>query len=222
MPDSVNSHRLYTIITGVIREALRYSGRSAVMVVGGGPEEALLERWLADAHIPFQVPPRKVTEQMLPILENLGTGNGNLPGSSIGPALLQRASELAGQAVASVQDLLLLGTENKTGLLLAFPTTVQPILPLGDLYASQILELSGGCTLPHPLRGISTEELSAVDSALRAYFEDGLHPEMAFGKLEPDRSQQIRNMLEESRKKWHPLPLIPKLGDATLGTDLDL
>jgi hypothetical protein len=36
------------------------------------------------------------------------------------------------------------------------------------------------------------------------------------------RSQQISEMLEESRKKWHHLPLIPKLGDATLGMDLDL
>ena len=222
MPDSVNVHRFYTIITGVIREALRYSGRSGVMVVGGGSEESLLERWLGDAHIPFQVAPSKVMDRMLPILKDLEDKDGRLPGTSTQPALVQRASELAGQAVASAQELLLLGTVNKTHLLLSFPETVQPVLPLGDIYASQVLELSGGCTLPHALRGISTEELSAVDSALRAYFEAGLQPEMAFGKLEPDRSRQIREMLEESRKKWHPLPLIPKLCDATLGMDLDL
>ena len=217
-----NAHRFSTIITGVIREALRYSGRSAVMVVGGGPEEALLESWLGDAHIPFQPAPRKVMERMLPILKDLEDEESQPPGTSTDPALTQRASELAGQAVASARDLLLLGTANKTSLLLSFSTSVQPVLPLGDLYASQIQEMSGDCTVPGALRGISAKELSAVDSALRAYFEGGLPPETAFGELEPERSQQVREMLEESRRRWHPLPLIPKLGDATLGMDLDL
>jgi hypothetical protein len=216
-----DARRPFQIVTGVIREALRYSGQSAVLVAGGGPEGALLETWLKDAHIPFEVPPSEIVERILPLLEDLGGGLRSTP-SQAGDELFGQASELAGRAISSIRGLLLVGTSNKTGLLLSFRPSAHPILPLGDLYASQILELAGGCTVPPPLQGISPEELSDVDSALRAYFEDGLPPEEAFGSLEPPRGRQIRRMLEESRKKWHHIPLIPKLGEGTLGLDLDL
>jgi hypothetical protein len=114
------------------------------------------------------------------------------------------------------------GTATKTQLLLDYRPAYPSILPLGDLYASQILELAGGCTLPAGLVGMAAEEIYAVDSALRAYFEDGRSADEAFRELEPGRAQRIRHMLQESSRAWHPVPLIPKLGNATLGLDLDL
>jgi hypothetical protein len=224
MPRPTQEHRLFTIVVGVIREALRYSNRDSVIIAGGGPEAALLERWLEAAGIPFELPTQEFLEKTTEWLHEAGEAQPSLGKGPSRRHLDQEASELAAQALAFAhhEESLLLGTANKTHLLLGYGPAHPPILPLGDLYASQILELAGGCTLPAPLTGMATEEISAVDSALRAYFEDGRSANEAFRGLEPGRARQIRQMLQESSRLWHPLPLIPKLGEATLGLDLDL
>jgi hypothetical protein len=217
-------HRPFTIIVGVLREALRYSGQTSVIIAGGGPEGDLLERWLEAAGIPFELPRQELLAKTTEWLDEAGEGIPPLVEGLQGRDPKEEAPHLAARALAIAHpgEPLLLGTANKTRLLLDYRPAHPPILPLGDLYASQILELAGGCTLPPPLMGMAAGEISAVDSALRAYFENGRSADEAFRGLGPDRGRQIREMLLESARLWHSLPLIPKLGEATLGLDLDL
>ena len=63
--------RPYKIITGVVREALRSSGRSGVVLSGGGPEQALLEEWFAKAEIPYLTPERSALGQARGLLNSI-------------------------------------------------------------------------------------------------------------------------------------------------------
>jgi hypothetical protein len=207
-------YRAFKIVTGVIKEALGASGRSGVVVSGGGPEEALLARWMEQAGIARVVPSDAAVEGAVAILLEVGV----FPDRS----LQGEASALAGSALARVQGLLHMGTANKSSLLLSDTFPTQPAFPLGDLYASEIRVMAGSCTLPPCLRGASDETVRAVDLALRAYLEEGFDQNEAFGGLEESMRQDLLESLAGARKAWNPRPLIPKLSKATLGLDLDL
>jgi hypothetical protein len=207
--------RPYRIITGVVREALRSSGRPGVVLCGVGPEEDLLRRWLRKAQVPFVTPGTASVEGARELLDSLlRQAGGTLE-------LATRASELAGRAHAWAEGLLLLGSSNKTCLLLSPIRTSCEVLPLGDLFASQISELTGDSTLPPCLRNISVERVRAVDKALADYYEEGYGEDRAFRDLESDLRRTVLSALTQARRGWHPRPLVPKLGRATLGLDLD-
>jgi hypothetical protein len=214
--------RPYKIITGVVREALRSSGRSGVVLSGGGPEETLLGEWLEEAKIPFVIPRKSDTGQTKGLLNSICHQAGRAGVlAERGSELAAEASGLAGWANAWAEGLLLLGTSNKTCLLLSPTQPIQPVLPLGDLYASQVVELAGGSTFPPCLQNASHEELRAVDRALEAYYERGFREEAAFEGLDSGLRRSTLAALANARRGWHPKPLIPKLGEATLGLDLD-
>jgi hypothetical protein len=65
------------------------------------------------------------------------------------------------------------------------------------------------------------EEVRAVDRALEDYYEKGHREGIAFRELGPALRSNVLDSLEKARRAWQPRPLIPKLGSATLGLDLD-
>ena len=212
--------RPYKIITGVVREALRSSGRFGVVLSGVGPEQVLLGEWLTRAQIPFATPEKSALGQAQGLLNSVRHQASRASGGC-GAEVASEASELAGWALAWAEGLLLLGTSNKTCLLLTPTQPVPTVLPLGDLYASQIAELAGTSTRPPCLESASPDELRAVDSALEAYYVDGAGEDAAFEKLDLDLRNSVLAALDKVRRGWHLKPLIPKLGGATLGMDLD-
>jgi len=239
-----DSNRAFRIVTGVLKEALRASGRSGVVVSGGGPEEAILLGWLDQAGIPRRVPSDAAVDAARMILLEAGEGAplpsppageevGKpilMPGEAAGSAheadpewdLEAEASALAGAALARPRGLLHLGAANKSCLLLSGALPTQPVLPLGDVYASEVRSLAGSCTLPPCLRDASPGTLQDVDRALRAYLEEGFGQDEAFDGLAEPLRREVLAGLTRARKAWHPLPLVPKLSRATLGLDLDL
>jgi hypothetical protein len=116
----------------------------------------------------------------------------------------------------------LAGAETKTLLVLGHHPTGAAILPLGDLWASEVQELAGGCTVPAPFPSQTPTELMAADAALRACLEEGARESAALAGLPVRIRDAIAGALEEGRASWHPPVLVPKLGRATLGIDLDL
>lgn len=208
----MDQNRPFTIITAVVRVALRSSGRSGVVVAGGGPEQTLLGEWLRKAGIPFVTPGEPALEQAQALLGSVRIGD---------PEMAAESSGLAGWGLAWAEKLLLLGTSNKTCLLLSPTKPVQSVLPLGDIFATQVAELAGAATLPPCLRGVPPEEIRAVDEALGAYYEGGFGEDTAFDGLDLHLRDAVLSALAEARRGWHPRPLIPKLGRATLGLDLD-
>ena len=226
----MDHERPFRVVCGVIQEALRSSGREGVVLAGGGPESQLLEAWLSRAAIPFVLPPPGLLERANALwAEGLG-GPPPLPGTEgrSDPAWEWEGekgwvvSGLAGRALAAVTRRLLMGTESKSLLLLGHHPTQAPFLPLGDLYASEIEELAGDCTLPVAVRLPGPVPPTAVDRALRAHFEYDTPWEDATSHLPAPVEKAVTRGLARARFSWRPTPLIPKLGGATLGIDLDL
>ena len=229
----VDSTRPFQLVTGVVREALRASGRPMAVVAGGGPEEKLLVRWLEEAQIPYRTPLPPLVDQAVDLLGNLEKAweSENPPGEgkilrdglapSLGASEPSAASALAGFALARACGGLLLGTSNKTCLLLSHMDGHEPCLPLGDLYASDLLDLVGDATLPGVLLDQTPETIRAVDKAMEAYYGEGLEEDFAFRHLKAEVRESVLAALSAARWRWQSRPLIPKLGKATLGLDLD-
>jgi len=72
------------------------------------------------------------------------------------------------------------------------------------------------------LRAASPKTMRDVDSALRAYLEEGFDQEDASGGLVEPTRRDVLVALAGARRARHPLPLNPKLCRATLDLDLDL
>lgn len=203
--------RINRICLGVVREAIRATGRRGVVVSGGGPEEGLLDGWLKEGCVPSTRPAKSTRD-----------GAAHLMGvGSTEPSCEREASFLAGHILACRDGLLHLGTANKTVLLLSPTQPAHPVFPLGDVYASELLELTGAASLPPCLQGLPREDINAVDSALDAYYSDGEERTLALGRVPSEIREEIKEAWDMARKGWHLRPLIPKLGGATLGLDLD-
>jgi len=222
MDTATDPTRAFRIVTGVVGEALRASRRAAVVISGGGPEETVLRGWLETAGIPWE----PVTTAALEAARRVVVGSHGEAShggrSPSGWSMEAEASALAGAAQARARGLLQLGTANKTCILLSPTAPPQAVLPLGDLYASEIQALAGSCTLPPCLQGVSQGIVQDVDLALRAYLEEGSDQGRAFAGLDAGLRLEILAALADARRAWHPLPLVPKLSRATLGIDLDL
>ncbi len=241
MTDPVPRGRVPAIVTGVLRDALRTSGRAGFAIPGPLPEDALVKSWLLEGEIPWASPSLSALGQARDLLTSRpGSSSSPAPPAplsepgpsratpghgSLGPAqdeMEESSWEIAGLALAASRNLLLLDSTNKTCLLLSPRRPVAPVLPLGDVYASEVLDLWGDCTRPAFLKGEPEATLRAVDAALSDYFEGGLHRNEAFRRLPDAIREGIERGLDAARRYGRFLPRVPKLGYATLGVDLDL
>ena len=89
----------------------------------------------------------------------------------------------------------------------------------GDLHSSRVGSLMG--TISPRLHGVSPDEVWAVGRALEAYYEKGYNEGVALGQLASGMRETVLTSLGRVNKGWYSKPLIPKLGGATLGLDLD-
>lgn len=208
--------RFRTIVMGVMEEAVRRAGARGVVLGGRGPEGTLLESWFAGSVIPVTTPPPEVLEAARElILRSISSHEAtSIPGLD--------GWNLAARVLAAREGLLLLGTATKTTVLLSPGRQLEPVLPLADLYASEILELRGECSVPPCLEGADEGIVRAVDLGLQEYLEGNLEPRDALpGVQEPFRFQ-VLEALQGVREGWMPTPLVPNFRPFTLGIDLDL
>jgi len=109
----------------------------------------------------------------------------------------------------------------KTTLLLSAPPAAA-LLPLGDLYGSQLRALAGAW-VPPPAVAVLAEAAGGVellDGALRRWLEERREQEEAFRSLPPDVARELRAALEANRFGRRSCGLVPKLTGRTLGVDL--
>lgn len=116
---------------------------------------------------------------------------------------------------------LVLDPVNKTSLLLG-DVPQADVLPLGDLYASQVIELAGDAALSS-----TSAELAAVcggtdllDLALERFFDQRMDWPAATSQLSAHARDRLKHALEAARFRRARVPLVPKLGSRTLGIDL--
>ncbi|MFO8174515.1 MAG: hypothetical protein ACQET1_06530 [Gemmatimonadota bacterium] len=214
---TVMEERARAIVMGVVGEVLRRSGANGAVVGGRGPEGELLNRWITESAIPLQAPSEEAVALVQASLPANSSGAGRPGGSR---SLVSYS--LAARALAAQDDLLLLGTATKTTILLSPGLHLEPVLPLGDLFATEILAIQGGCSLPTCLEGVAEGVLQTVDDALQRYLEGDMRIDDAFFRVD----QPLRSLLEETLRRvqgwWIARPLVPQFRSCTCGIDLDL
>lgn len=206
------------IIAEVVRGVLQDRGAGGVVLTAHpGPESDLLERWLVDAGIRVLRPSPHRVEALTGALRGVPPGEGGE-----GDALLQAEEcwRAAGRILARNEGFMVAGTVNRTALLLLgaeFPP--EPLLPLGDMPASKILELTGACSLPGPFAPLAGNP--AIVAALDRFLahREGRLPGDA-PTLAPELEGEVLGQLAAGRWALGAPVVIPRLGSRTPGPDL--
>ena len=178
--DDERYQRIARVIGGVIHEALRTTGTTAVVLLDvESPEGALFSRIAADAGIP-----------------------------------LTEYSDAASTLTAH--------PANKTALLVGdfFPRA--DLLPLGDLYATQVQQLSDGWTGDQAVDRVAEAlgGIDALDAALQDVIEGRSHLADLERTIGTAARQALEGALRRSRFRRARAGVVPKLGRRSIGVDL--
>ena len=197
-----------TIVEVLAAEVRRTGCAGLILASPPGPESDLLASWLPPG-LPLRLPDPGGVSDVAGALAAAGA-----PGSHV--------EALAWQAVAQAQalsgGLLPVAANNKTFLLLDDAPLAARVLPLGDVWATNVVRRQGRATLPGVLRGADEAEVAAAEDALRGYLQDGIPPEAAFAPLGV-RAKAVRAALDAAEHRRRGL-LVPKLEGWTVGIDL--
>lgn len=195
--------RIARVVTAVLRSALRDAGVMGLVVVAPLTAEArLLVGWCRAAGIETFDPPAERT---------------GLP-----PAEALEWERAAARIEAGRRNALTAHAANRTELLLgAVPP--EPLLPLGDVPAGVVAQLTGGewsgssevVALAAAAGGIDV-----LDRVLYNWLERREAFEGAAAQLPPDVAARIRSRFDAASFGRRRAGLIPKLGHRTIGHDL--
>lgn len=115
---------------------------------------------------------------------------------------------------------LAINAANKTELLLG---TAAPaaVLPLGDLYASEVAAFCGSCELSPAVQELAEVAggLEPLDEALRRLLDERRDPDAAFRHI-PALREPVLRRLQQTRFRRAQSGIVPKLGARTNGIDL--
>lgn len=204
--------RLREIVGAVARQALADWGAERITLLDdGSPEAELAARWLG-AELPagavFRV---RCGEREVESLLQLA-----------GPEAERSAVQAEGRRLRArlVPGALPASAANKTALLLGGALPPEPLLPLGDLYASEVRELAGGWSAPAAVRAAAEAAggVDALDRALRALL-DGRDPR-GLAPLPAACRPVVEQLLAAGAASRTALRVVPKIGTRTLGVDL--
>jgi hypothetical protein len=203
--------RIALVVGAVARQALRDRGKRQVALLDdGGPEGDLAARFLAQT---------LGAEGLIRVTASDGEVESVLHLSPhTEPETLRH--EIRRLRARLTPGALAAHPANKTALLLNANLPPEPLLPLGDLWASEVAELAGGWSAPGAVQRIAEQAggIHALDDALRAYV-DGRDP-AGLGALPADVADAVRRALAAGRAaRMHPV-IVPKVGTRTLGVDL--
>jgi hypothetical protein len=185
--------RIAEIVGAVARQALADRGASRIALLDdGGPEAELAARLLAPERVV------RVTAEA---------------GERLREEARRMRARLIDGAVAAHPG-------SKTALLLGGELPPEPLLPLGDLWATDVAELAGGWSAPPGVKRIAALAggIEALDAALRRW-ADG-RAAAALGALPAEAAEAVARALAAGRaSRLHPR-IVPKIGTRTLGVDL--
>jgi len=190
--------RIAAIIAGVLRQAIADSGAERVILLAdGSPEAELLAATLGP-----RLGSRFATQDA---------------GGPAWPELL----EAWARVVREQPGALVAAATNKTAALLgaALPG---PVLPLGDLWASQVQALCGSWSGPPELQQLADRAggIEVLDAALATLVDRRRPPHEAGALLAADAAGTLLALWERGRFARRRLGLVPKLGQRTIGVDL--
>ncbi|MGQ0561506.1 MAG: hypothetical protein ACT443_06485 [Gemmatimonadota bacterium] len=110
---------------------------------------------------------------------------------------------------------------SKTALLLG-AGPVADVLPLGDLYCTQIEQLIGVMELPPELAELAKAcgGAETLDRVLELHFDERRTWQSAVAELTFPVREQLKQRLDAARFRRTRVGIVPKLGSRTLGIDL--
>ncbi len=203
--------RVAAVIGAVARQALHDRGARRIALLDDGGAEAdfaarVLARALGDGNVTRVTATDAEVESVLHFAPEVAD-----------EALRHEARRLKARLLP---DALAAHPANKTVLLLSPTLPPEPLLPLGDLWASEAAELAGEWSAPPEVREIAEAAggVEALDDALRAYV-DRRDPR-GLDALPRGAAEAVRGALAAGRAaRMHP-SIVPKIGGRTLGVDL--
>lgn len=205
--------RLGEVVGAVARDALAGRGAGRVALLDdGGLEAALAARLLEGALGPAAVIRATAAP---PEVESLLLHAGpDEPGEE------RIAEELRRLRARLVPGALPAHPANKTALLLGGELPPEPLLPLGDLWASEVAEMEGGWSAPPAVRRLAEAAggIEVLDAALRGWIE-GRNP-AALQALPGETAREVRAAFAAGRASRLFPRVVPKLGTRTLCLDL--
>ena len=200
------SAAVQSIVADVVHEAVRASGAAGVVI---------LDDWTPEGELAY--------EWLVPVLGEEAVWRGASVASNLhdtGVDLVD-AQLLGAWHAAREKDMLIVHPATKTALLLAGPLPRADLLPLGDLYASQLVQLAGGWSVPQALEEVvATAGIDAVDRALMRLVDDRMPANAAFEGLDSHIADAVVRLYTQGRYFRLRPRLVPKLGARTLGVDL--
>jgi hypothetical protein len=203
--------RIGEIVGAVARQALVDSGRARIALLDDGGAEAGLAARLLETALGGGIVHRVS-----------GDGAGVEPFLPDGHAVpAWRAAEEVRRLRARLMDgALAAHPANKTALLLGGELPPEPLLPLGDLWATDVLALAGGWSASPEVAALAKAAggIEALDGALRRRI-DGRDP-AALDALPPAAADEARRRLAAGRASRRTPRIVPKLAGRTLCIDL--
>jgi hypothetical protein len=218
--------RIAEIVGAVARQALADRGRSWIALLDdGGPEPELAAR-LLESSLGGGIVLRVGTDGAG--VEPFLPGINAVPGWRAMEEVRRLRARLldAGLAAHPGNGLLRLGgaltahPANKTALLLGGELPPEPLLPLGDLWATDVLALAGGWSAPPEIAALAEAAggIETLDAALRRRI-DG-RDRGGLDTLPSEVAAEVRDRLAAGSAARRNPRIVPKLGGRTLCIDL--
>jgi hypothetical protein len=128
----------------------------------------------------------------------------------------------AARIAARDANLLLANTACKTVLLLSRSIPTEPLLPLGDLYASAVVQLVGSVSVPDDVAGLVDVAggFEVVDHALATWLEGRRPLREALSSIPADARETVFERLRTNRASRRWPYRVPKLSERTLWIDI--
>ncbi|HVG43347.1 MAG TPA: hypothetical protein VM890_01415 [Longimicrobium sp.] len=202
--------RIAEIVGAVARQALADRGAHHVALLDdGGPEAELAARLLGSTLGAERVIRVTSADGEVESVLHLASGNAD----RLGEELRRLRARMTADAVPAHPG-------NKTVLLLGGELPPEPLLPLGDLWATDVAELAGDWSAPPEVRRIAALAggIEALDTALRRW-ADG-RDAAALDALPAQAAEAVARALAAGRASRLNPRIVPKIGTRTLGVDL--
>ncbi|HET9225802.1 MAG TPA: NAD+ synthase [Thermoanaerobaculia bacterium] len=264
----LNAPLAVAVLTSFIRDAVETSGMSGVVLgLSGGIDSALSAALAARALgpervraflLPYRTSNPASEQDARAVAEHLGIPHRKIDISPMVDAYFQMEAETEPDAVrrgnkmarermtilfdqAKKENALVLGTSNKTEILLGYSTVfgdnASSLNPLGDLYKAQVWQLSRHLDLPSEVvdkkpsadlwpgqtdEGDLGFEYQTADEVLYLLFDEGLRPDEVVARGYEERVVQRIVSLEQRFRFKRRLMLIARLSGSAVNLDQEI